>query len=265
MSTDDSLVVRRDCQGVRWLTLNRADKANALSAAVIDMLHDELDSAITGGVRVLVLSGGERHFSSGFDLSDLDQETDATLLQRFVRLGILLERLASAPFATIAYVDGPAVGAGADLAMACDHRLGTSRAGFRFPGVAFGAVLGVGRLASVVGNSPAMRFVSGGAVVDAQAAASAGLLTMCAERPQLESAIANVSAEMARVPGATLPALVRACRPQAADAGLAELVRSVAIPGLTRRIHDYANQARPKRSRARHSGTALADGGNNDD
>ena len=138
-----SLLVTR---GDIWtITLERPNRANALSAALVEDLHRLLDDAEAARPQALVLRGNARHFSAGFDLAGLDDETDATLAYRFLRIGLLLERLLVAPCTTVAVAEGAAVGAGADLVAHCDHRLVAPDVQLRFPGTAFGVVLGATR------------------------------------------------------------------------------------------------------------------------
>ncbi|MCW2759082.1 MAG: hypothetical protein JWO46_2828 [Nocardioidaceae bacterium] len=138
-----SLVVTR---GPVWtVTLDRPERANALSAELVEELHAVLDEAAMVRPTALVLRGNPRHFAAGFDLGGLDLETDASLAYRFLRIGLLLERLYDAPYVTVAVADGAAVGAGADLVLACDHRLVAPGVTLRFPGAQFGVVLGAHR------------------------------------------------------------------------------------------------------------------------
>lgn len=144
-----SLLVDR---GAVWtLTLDRPRRANALSAELVEALHAALDEADRARPEALVLRGGARHFAAGFDLGGLDTETDASLAYRFLRIGLLLERLLAAPYVTVAVAEGAAVGAGADLVLACDHRLVDPSVELRFPGSAFGVVLGAHRRAELAG------------------------------------------------------------------------------------------------------------------
>jgi enoyl-CoA hydratase len=233
----DALIVE-DEGPVRTLVLDRPDTANALSVELVEALHAALDQA--AGIRVLVLRGAGRHFCGGFDLGALPDETDATLLHRFVRIGLLLERLAAAPFTTVAVVHGSAVGAGADLVAACDHRLGAPDCSLRFPGSAFGVVLGTARLAGLVGSARATRLVTGGGRIRAAEAEAAGLLTAVGTPEELDDVVAAIAADAARPPAETLPALLAATRPAPDPEALAALVRSVARPGLRERIAAYA-------------------------
>lgn len=194
-----SLLVDR---GPVWtVVLHRPDRANALSAALVEDLHAVLDDAEEARPEALVLRGNERHFAAGFDLGGLAEETDASLALRFLQVGLLLERLIAAPYPTVAVAEGAAVGAGADLVLACDHRLVDPAVTLRFPGSAFGVVLGATR----------------------RAALGSDLTT-------------GVPADLPAVLAG--PTLTRAAHD--ADAELAALARSVAVPGLRDRIAAYA-------------------------
>lgn len=140
----------RLARGDVWtVTLDRPDRANALSADLVEALHDVLDEAAVARPEALVLRGNDRHFAAGLDLGGLSAETDASLALRFLRIGLLLERLIAAPYRTIAVADGAAVGAGADLVLACDDRLVAPAVTLRFPGAAFGVALGTVRRAEL--------------------------------------------------------------------------------------------------------------------
>ena len=137
---------------VLHLQLNRPEKGNALSTLLVQALTETLETATRDPeLRLLVLSGAGRHFCTGFDLSDLDHETDDSLLARFTRVELMLQAVHGAPFATLALAHGRTLGAGADLFAACSERWIVGDASFAFPGAGFGLVLGTSRLASLVG------------------------------------------------------------------------------------------------------------------
>lgn len=225
--------------GARSLEIT-GERANALSSRLVDRLLEELLRAAQDRVRTVVIRGSARHFSAGFDLSDLANETDATLVHRFARIGLLLDTLDLAPFVTIAVIRGSAVGAGADLAAACDHRLAEPGATLRFPGSAFGVVLGVSRLASLVGEGEAMSLAASGRSVSSHEALDLGLLSAVLPDDQLNVAVDQIIRGVARPPAETVPKLVRASRGTRADSALADLVRSVGLhPGLHQRISAF--------------------------
>jgi len=245
-------------QGIATVVLGRPERGNALSDEVVESLLEGVERACADvSAHTLVLRAQGRHFCTGFDLSDLDAQTDATLLHRFVRIETLLDALWRAPLRTVAIAQGRVMGAGADLFVACDRRMLAPGASLRFPGAGFGIVLGTRRLAARVGAAAALRWVSEGTAVDARAALDAGLATTVLEHdpPQDEPAAAAAAATalaaiaLPSVDRSTFAALRAAIGDDGADADLAALVRSAARPGLKARLLAYRDRqlaARPR-------------------
>lgn len=230
-----------DATGPVWrLTLHRPQQGNACSAELVAGLDDALAKAEAERPQALVLRGEGRHFCTGFDLSKLEEETDDTLLARFVRIELVLQRLARAPCLTVAVAHGRSMGAGADLFAACGVRIAEAETTFAFPGArGFGLVLGTRRLAARVGAETALAWVESGRSIAAEEAARAGLV----------SALARDAADVDRLMASQVHAdswlqgaLRQAVDPCAAadDArDLELLVRSAARPGLQQRIAGY--------------------------
>ena len=144
--------------GALHLALDRPDKGNALSPALVASLRMRLEEALRDdAIHTVVFTGQGPHFCTGFDLSDLESIGDAQLLQRFVEVELLLDAVYRSPVRTIAIAHGRTWGAGADLFAACDIRLATPDAQFRFPGAGFGIVLGT-RMA-VFASLPKLRLI----------------------------------------------------------------------------------------------------------
>ena len=221
------------------LTLNRPDRGNAIGPAMVDALDAALTHAIEAGTRLLVLQGAGRNFCTGFDLSGLEQLTDAILLDRFIRVEFLLQRFHTAPVTTMAIAHGRAYGAGADLFTACDRRIALHDARFAFPGSAFGLVLGTERLAARIGETATRTILLDGRDLPATKALTLGLATTAAEETEIEPLIAAAAAAATRLDPATISLLHAATRPGNGDAALAALVRSAARPGLHARITAY--------------------------
>lgn len=232
---------------VLHLHLNRPGKGNALSAALVIALADAVEAAAQDPeLRLLVLSGAGRHFCTGFDLSDLDGETDDSLLARFTRVELLLQAIHAAPFTTLALAQGRTMGAGADLFAACHERWIVGDASFAFPGVGFGLVLGTARLGTLVGANHAAAWLEGGATIDAATACGSGLATRQIAVDALEVEQAGLRARVHRLDLHTqrgIHAAIDAERRPRGDAGdaqdLARLVRSAARAGLRDRIAAY--------------------------
>lgn len=253
MKTSPEVLWEPLAEGCVALTLNRPERGNALSASLVEAMDDALEHALEHDLRLLVLRGAGRHFCTGFDLSDLESETDDSLLARFTRVELMLQRIHNAPFSTLAIAHGRATGAGADLFCACTDRWIVGQASFAFPGAGFGLVLGTRRLAQTVGAAPAQSWIESGQTIDGDLALGHRLATRQVEASDLEKAIQTQCERKSRLDAATQLAIHQAVHGKAhaaaqtlASSDLALLVRSAARRGLKERIERYrAAQLKP--------------------
>ncbi len=226
--------------GVTTLTLDRAERGNALGPELVEALLDQVARlSAEASVHTLVLRGAGKHFCTGLDLSDLANSSDADWLHRLVRIETLLSLLWHAPLRTVAVAQGRTWGAGADLFACCELRVAASDASFRFPGAQFAVVLGTRRLAERIGTDAARRLVIAGAELSAAAALDAGLVSQIRDQRPLELPSPKVSAQAAA-------AIRAASRSDHRDADLAALVRSAAEPGLRERMLAYRARSAAK-------------------
>lgn len=222
---------------VATITLAKAGKGNALCLPMIEELIAVFKSAQTS--RLIVFRGEGKHFCTGLDLSGLIEETDATLLQRFVRIEHLRAAIEASPVQTVAIGVGSTYGAGADIFAACDHRLAASGTRFAFPGVAFGIILGTARLAALIGSGRARDILDARRIVSAEDALRDGLVTEITDREILDDRLEELADNAARLDRAVSAALRGMTRQDRSDADLAALVRSASEPGLKARIEHY--------------------------
>lgn len=235
-----SLVSTGLADGVLTVTLSRPERGNALDAALVTALRTAVAEAEDTGVRLLVLRGEGRALCTGFDLTDLQAQSDADLLARFVAIELLLQAVRHAPVPTLALGHGRMFGAGADLFAACTWRVADPAARFAFPGARFGLILGTRRLAAIVGEWQALDLTARGQSLDAPAAHACGLATRLAPQEAWPEEVAAMAGELAKVERPAALALATAARHDTRDADLAALVRSAAVPGLGGRIAAYA-------------------------
>ena len=161
------------------LTMNRADKRNALSLEVMRELDAAL--AVTAGdpaVRVVILRGEGPAFSAGHDLRELlDRDVEA-YRRIFDACVALMERIAAIPAPVIAEVAGVATAAGCQLVAACDLAVASSRATFATPGVRIGLFCSTPMVAltRAIGRKRAMEMLLTGDPIDAETALAWGLV-----------------------------------------------------------------------------------------
>jgi methylglutaconyl-CoA hydratase len=167
---------------VLTLTLNRPDKRNALSAALIEALHAALERAdLDADVRVVVLHGAGRDFCAGADLDELLASADLTLAENetaALRLGSLFGRMRSLPKPVVAVVQGRALAGGAGLVTACDLAIAGAGAQIGYPEIQRGFVpaMVMTLLRRAAGEKRALELVLTGRVLSAAEAEAAGLL-----------------------------------------------------------------------------------------
>lgn len=238
----EELLIARD--GPCWtFTLNRPDKMNALSAELVEALLDAVDEVSHGDARLVVFRGNGKNFSAGFDFDNLSGQSDAELLWRFVRVELLLQRVAALPCPTVGLAHGRNFGAGVDLFAVCRQRICAPASTFRMPGLQFGLVLGSRRFAALVGEDVATDILGAGRTFDAEEAARNGFVTETAGQDQWDDRIARAAATASTLPASDYAAMLRAVRSEANDVDLARLVRSAARSGLRQRIANFRRQA----------------------
>jgi 2-(1,2-epoxy-1,2-dihydrophenyl)acetyl-CoA isomerase len=174
--------------GIAWLTLNRPDRLNAFSPAMLSDLGEALQRlSADAAVGAVVISGAGRGFCAGGDVKTMPARTAQGFeervegLRRMHQLPMLLR---TTPKIVIAMVNGPAVGAGLGLAMACDLRIAgrSARFGTGFAGVGYsGDFGGSWSLTRLVGTAKARELYFLADIVDAEAAHSLGLVNRVVE------------------------------------------------------------------------------------
>ncbi|WP_322106994.1 enoyl-CoA hydratase/isomerase family protein [Paraburkholderia sp. J41] len=236
--------IRIDRQASHWtITLDRADKLNALSAELVEALLAAFDDAARQHVPLVTLQGEGRCFSAGFDMTDVETQSEGDLLLRFVRIETLLQTIASSPCFTIALAHGRNFGAGADLVAACNLRVAAPGTTFRMPGLKFGLVLGTARFARIVGQHAAKRILESAMTFDAERAHALGFIEHIATPEEHADVVGEALARLEEIPPASRALLFRALDAETPDIDLAALVRSAAEPGIHARIAAYRRAA----------------------
>jgi enoyl-CoA hydratase len=172
--------------GVRVLTISHPEKKGALNHELLVALDTALELAVNDGLRALMIRGEAGAFSAGYDLSAIEPAANPQALPD-TYLGQVLTRLQRLPLATVAVVDGPAFGAGCELACSCDFRVGDANARFCMPPARLGIVYsldGLARVARLVGLQRARRMFLTADRIHAPEAHAWGLLDLLADEGQ---------------------------------------------------------------------------------
>jgi enoyl-CoA hydratase len=172
----DRLVhLERRADGVAVVTLDNP-KVNALSRELLAQLHEAAVALTEEPPGAVVVTGGERIFAAGADISQFGGPDEAGPIT--AAFHTTLDAVAAIPRFVIAAVSGYALGGGCELALACDYRIASQRAVFGQPEVLLGIIPGGGgtqRLARVVGPSRAKELCITGRQVPAEEALRIGL------------------------------------------------------------------------------------------
>ena len=196
--------------GVATLRLCEPERRNALHPALVDGITGALDDLEADpGCQAVVITGTDGAFCAGAELSHLAAGADDTQREAALRdIYAAFLRVAASPLFTVAAVNGPAVGAGLNLALACDVILAGSTARFDSRFLSLGIGPGGGHtwwLQRRVGPQGAAAMVLGGEVLDAADAERVGLAWRALPDGELDSA----AMELARRAASAPPELLR--------------------------------------------------------
>ena len=178
---------------VAFLTVHNPAKLNALSSAVMDAFVAAVEQLTRDqSLRVLVVTGaGHRAFIGGADIDEM-AHLDVTSARAFItRVHRCCQALRDLPVPVIARIDGYTLGAGLELAAACDLRVATENAQFGMPEVRLGmpSVVEAALLPTLVGWGHARELLLLGEIVTAQDAARWGLIERVVSADALDQAV----------------------------------------------------------------------------
>lgn len=235
--------------GLCVVELPRPMAANALDPESVRKLRSALDEAVSKRVKLLAIVSTGRAFCAGLDLDHVQFAGDQGVGEHLLNVADLLDQLRGLPAVTLACVTGAAVGAGADLAVACDYRIGTPRASFRFPGSRFGLLLGTRHLARVIGHDMGRRLILENRQVGASEALEMGLLTTLTSVENCKRLIEDLSARLSKLDADTLVRVLAATRSSSTQEDRELVSESLAQSVLPHRLRAFAANARQMSSK----------------
>jgi enoyl-CoA hydratase/carnithine racemase len=201
MSATEPMLLRRDEDGVAWLTLNRPAQRNALSVELMTALQDGIDAiAEDRTVKVVVIAANGPGFCAGHDLREMranpGRQHYEALFQQCSRLMTGIVRL---PKPVIACVHGIAAAAGCQLVATCDLAVASSEARFAVNGINLGLFCSTPMVAltRAVGRKPAMEMLMTGDLVSAEHAKSIGLVNRVVAPERLDDEVRALARQLA--------------------------------------------------------------------
>ncbi|MDR0577346.1 MAG: enoyl-CoA hydratase [Candidatus Accumulibacter sp.] len=200
--TQEPFILKRQENGIVFLTLNRPRARNALSQAMLDALLEEFDAvAADESASVVVLAGAGPAFCAGHDLKEMRATgfDHAYAGKLFDTCGKLMQRIVSLPQPVIARAHGVATAAGAQLVATCDLAIAADTTRFATPGVNIGFFCSTPMVALSrnVSHKHAMQMLLTGDLIDAPTALRFGLVNEIVPEAELDAAVAALAAKIA--------------------------------------------------------------------
>src|SRR5262245_4464281 len=213
---DAPLLVSRDGR-VLTITLNRATTRNALNRELVLALGSALrDASGDTAVRAIVLTGSGGSFCSGADLKNsMSEGTELGMESRMDEFHAMVRAIVEAPKPFIAAVDGAAVGFGADLALACDLRVFSTRAYLQEKFVRLGLMPDGGGtffMPRLVGLGRALEYLYFGTKLEAAQALELGLCNRVVEAERMSETASALAGELANGPPLAFAEIKQAVR-----------------------------------------------------
>lgn len=226
----DDLILYETRGPSAWITLNRPDKLNAMTYALVDQLEAALDRAeADDDVRIVVLRGAGRAFCAGYDLEQEALEGEVTITQwhEFLARDVAVTmKLWGLSKPTIAAVHSWCLAGGMEVAMACDLLICTEDARFGEPEVRYGSGPVTLLMPFVIGERRTRELLLTGDTIDAQTALEWGVANRVVPADRLEAEVGEWIARIAPTPLRVLQLTKQALNRAQKASGLLEAVEA---------------------------------------
>lgn len=194
------ILLRDDQDGVVYLTLNRPDKFNTLSEAMLSSLQHELEAiAADPAARCVVIAGNGRGFCAGHDLKEMRANPGQAYYQSLFRqCSRVMQSIVGLPVPVIAKVHGMATAAGCQLVASCDLAIASRSASFAVSGINVGLFCSTPAVAlsRSISAKRAFNMLVSGEFIDADTALEWGLLSDVSDDAELDAVVAEKVAQI---------------------------------------------------------------------
>ncbi|MGD0231520.1 MAG: enoyl-CoA hydratase-related protein [Syntrophorhabdales bacterium] len=200
---ENGVVIFEKEEHIGWITINRPEVKNALNTPVFSALNDVLDLAGSDrDVRVIIVTGKGATFVAGADVDELRSfdSLNGWSASRFSQS--VLNKLERIGKPSLAAINGPALGGGLELALACTYRVASAEAKVGFPELSLGIIPGFGgtqRLVRCVGHAKAAELLLTSSIITGEEALRIGLVNSVVARDHVREAARSVARSISRV------------------------------------------------------------------
>ena len=258
------IVVDRE-NSVGWIRINRPDRLNSFSGTMREDLERALEELEEdNSIRCVVITGVGRAFSTGGDVTFMQQlinDEDVDKFESLVRAGArVVQRIDEMSKPVIAAINGPAAGAGACLAIACDLRIASETAtiGFGFLRVGLHPDWGGSYfLPRLVGPARAAEFILTGEMINAERGEKLGLFNRVVAAAELEATTRVLAGQIAAAPQGIVIDLKRTLRmtlqldlPEVLEIETEAQLRAFRTPDFREGIDSFLHKRAPKFGRS---------------
>ena len=198
----DQLLLRKQVDGILYLTLNNPDRRNSLSSRLLAELNDNLDDIHDDStVRVVVIRSQGPAFSSGHDLNELVNRDTESYTILFAACTSVMEAIRLSPKPVIAEVQGIATAAGCQLVATCDLAIASETALFATPGVQIGLFCTTPGVAvsRAVRTKKAMEMLLTGTPITAAEAVEYGLINRAVPEDRLKGEVEELALSLIHI------------------------------------------------------------------
>jgi enoyl-CoA hydratase/carnithine racemase len=190
LEKEDAKIIYQETAGLAIITIHRPQAKNALTAIMWDELRKLALKALENSKnKVLLLRGYGQQFTAGSDIKEFNSISLEKSEEAFVHMEKTISTIEHLPLPTIAVINGPAMGAGLELALACDIRIGSEKAKLGIPVGKLGITLNnkfAARLVNLIGPSMTKDLVYTGKFLKTEEAYRVGMLNYVTQEKDLD-------------------------------------------------------------------------------
>ncbi|MGE7837280.1 enoyl-CoA hydratase/isomerase family protein [Viridibacillus arvi] len=212
LEAEDAKIIYQETAGIAIITIHRPQAKNALTANMWDQLRKiALQTLENPKNKVLIIRGHGEQFTAGSDIKEFNSISLEKAEEAFIHMEKTISTIERLPIPTIAVINGPAMGAGLELALACDIRIGSDKAKLGIPVGKLGITLNnkfAQRLVNLIGPSMTKDLVFTGRMLKADEAFRVGMLNYLITEKDLD----RYAIRMGKLVGSMSPASLLAVK-----------------------------------------------------